>query len=98
MRRLRASSRSATSRATNCTGSATPSIESGASTAASAPCAIAKPRLHTLSWRDRQVGFRERLLARVRSDAGPGLDRPVAAAQRGVALGHLFGADLHHAL
>src|SRR5262245_48914941 len=51
MRRSRASIRSATSRATKRTGSGTPSIESGASTAASAPWAIAKSRFASVSSR-----------------------------------------------
>jgi hypothetical protein len=48
--------------------------------------------------RDREVEVCERLLARVRGDAGPRLDRAVAAAERGIALRHLFGADRHDAL
>ena len=47
---------------------------------------------------DREVEVRERLLARVRGHAGPGLDRAVAAAERRVALRHFLGADLHDAL
>ena len=64
MRRGRASSRSATSRATKRTGSSRPRIESGASTAASAP------------QRDGEVEILEGLPRGGRRDPRPGLDRP----------------------